>query len=335
MRTTLRDIAEATGFSVNTVSRAVRDDKRLSEATRSMIKKKAEEMHYIPNAFARGMRSQSIKTIGVLSADSVNPFFRDVIAGIEERAEELGYQIMIGNSEESLEKEKKVLSMFLSHQIDGLLAIPVYSDSAEHSKLYKELSIPYILVGRYLPDLIDHSLLHEDEKAQMEVFDYLLDNGHEGILYIQGPDNISNSKDRIRGMEKSYEKHGLEVPSNLSFQASGHIEDGYAIVNHALNKGLGFTAVACFNDLIAMGVMKSLAENNLRVPEDVEVFGFDNLAMSQFFNPSLSTVDIPKHALGRRAVDLLALNINSEFPYELQEMPSRLVFRDSTCRESE
>ena len=133
-------------------------------------------------------------------------------------------------------------------------------------------------------------------------------------------------------MLASYKENNIDFNSDYMKLSTGRIEDGYRVVNEALNRGLEFTAVACFNDMIAMGAMKSLFENDLRVPEDVEVFGYDNLYLSQFFQPALSTVDVPRFKLGQRSMEVLDLMINKKsFDYSKEtELPIRLVFRGST-----
>lgn len=334
MEATLKDIAIATGFSINTVSRSLRDDRAISVKTRNLIKEKAEELNYIPNALASSMRSLHSGLIGVISADSANPFFGEVIKGIEECATRLGYQLMLGCTEESIEKEEKLIKMFLSRRLDGLIVMPVFDNSSEHVERFKRLgkSVPFVFAGRYLEGLTEHSILHEDFKGQKAVFDYFFSKGHKNILYIAGPENVSNSGDRIKGMLASYKENNIDFNSDYMKLSTGRIEDGYRVVNEALNRGLEFTAVACFNDMIAMGAMKSLFENDLRVPEDVEVFGYDNLYLSQFFQPALSTVDVPRFKLGQRSMEVLDLMINKRsFDYSKEtELPIRLVFRGST-----
>ena len=334
MEATLKDIAIATGFSINTVSRSLRDDRAISLKTKKIIREKAEELNYIPNALASSMRSLHSGLVGVISADSANPFFGEVIKGIEECATRLGYQLMLGCTEESLEKEEKLIKMFLSRRLDGLIIMPVFDNNSDHIERFKRLgnSVPFVFAGRYLEGLSDHSILHEDFKGQKLVFDYFFSKGHRNILYISGPNNVSNSGERIKGMLASYDEHGIEFNSEYMKVSTGRIEDGYQIVNEALNRGLEFSAVACFNDMIAMGAIKSLSENDLKVPEDVEVFGYDNLYLSQFFNPALSTVDVPRFKLGQRSMEVLDLMINKKsFDYNKEkELPIRLVFRGST-----
>lgn len=221
--------------------------------------------------------------------------------------------------------------MFLTRKVDGIIAMPVYDNSPAHLEIYQNLKIPFIFPGRRLEGLADHSILHEDIDGQSQVIEYLLSNGHRKILYITGPKKVSNTADRLLGLHRAYEKAGLVVDQDYIVEASGHIEDGYYLTNQALNRGLGFTAVACFNDMLAMGVLKSLYENNLKVPHDIEVFGFDNLYMSQFMQPSLSTVDVPKFRLGYVAMETLLAHIQDpEMAYASGKFPTRLVYRETT-----
>ncbi len=326
----LKDLAETTGFSINTVSRALRGDTRISISTRDIISQKAREMGYIPNRLAGSMRSNRSYTIGVISADSSNPFFAEVIMGIEEAARRLGYNILLINTEEQSGNESDAIKLLLGRKVDGLLITPVYG-GPDQTLMYKDLGIPFLFVGRHLPGLSDHSILHGDQEGQRQVFDFLLDQGHRTILYIAGPDYISNTFDRIEGLKEAYRVRNIDIDDSCIMKSSGHIEDGYALVNQAFHRGINFTAVVCFNDLLAMGVLKSLYENDRKVPEDVEVFGYDNLYMSQFMQPRLSTVDVPKNMLGRTALEELVFHIEDpEKAYKTINLGSRLIFRETT-----
>ncbi|HRV24436.1 MAG TPA: substrate-binding domain-containing protein, partial [Sphaerochaeta sp.] len=265
------------------------------------------------------------------SADSANPFFSEVVRGIEEAASKAEYHILLANTEESIKKEAELVNMFLRRKVDGIIAMPVFDNSGSHLDLYQRLKIPFIFPGRRLEGLEGHSILHSDRIGQRMVIDHLLDHGHTKILYIAGPRKVSNTIDRLSGVHEAFASHGMETDPDYIVEASGHIEDGYSISNQALNRGMGFTAIACFNDMLAMGVLKSLYENNLRVPEDIEVFGYDNLYMSQFMQPSLSTVDVPKFRLGYVAMETLIAHIRDpELAYETKDFPTRLVFRETT-----
>ncbi len=329
MAVTLKDISDATSFSINTVSRALRGDSRISAATREAIMAVAEELGYIPNAIATSMRSNRTHTIGVVSADSSNPFFAEVIMGIEEAARKLSHNILLINTEEQALAEREAIKLLLGRQVDGLVVIPVYHDE-ENLKLYRSLEVPYLFAGRRVLGLDNRSILHGDAEGQKQVAEYLLDKGHKSILYIAGPDNISNTVDRLEGFHAAFRERDLESDDDYILRSKGHIEDGYAAANFALNQGKEFTAVVCFNDLVAMGVLKSLHENDLVVPRDVEVFGYDNLYIAQFLRPSLSSVDVFKSRLGRTAVTELIRHIEDPTAeYADIWLKPRLVFRES------
>lgn len=330
MSVKLKDIAEQTGFSINTVSRALRDDRRLSDATRNKIKVAAEEMGYIRNILAESMRSNKSRTIGVIFADSANPFYAEVIQGIEERARRLKYSILLINTGEQAENERKAVRLLLGRQVDGLVIAPVYKDR-ENLALYQSLSVPFIMVGRYIEGLKSHSILHGDAEGQAMAFEHLLRRGHKKILYIAGPKNISNTIDRMEGMKLAYEKYALQIDESYIFESSGHMDDGYRLASQALERGLFFTAVVCFNDLLAFGVLKALHEKSISVPDDMEIIGFDNLAMSQFMQPGLTTVDVPKNHLGQKAVEELVYHIEDvTYPYNTIHMKPRLIHRETT-----
>lgn len=330
MTITLSMIAKKTGFSINTISRALRDDERLSSETRGKIKSVAEDMGYIRNYAASSMRSHTSNILGVISADSSNPFFAEVILGIEETAKLHGYHILLMNTEEKVKNECDAIKTLTGRQVDGIISIPVYQDDSL-KRMYESLSVPYIFAGRKLFGLENHSILHSDKESAEEIVDCLIQNGHKKILYITGPDLISNSIERLAGYVQSFKKAGFEIDKDLIIKTNGHIDDGYGAANSAVKRQLDFTAVVCFNDLVAMGVLKSLYENNYSVPSDVEVFGFDNLSISQYMQPRLSTVDIPKYKLGREAVLELIQHINNkDLPYEMKNLTTRIIFREST-----
>ena len=331
MGVTLKDIAQATGYSINTVSRALRDDRRISDEAKERIHGEAKRLRYIPNAIASAMRSIHTKSIGVVTADSANPFFSEVNKGIEAMAEKAGCHILVGSTEESLTREKNLVNLFLSRMVDGLVVMPVSDTSEEHLELYRSLPVPFVFAGRHLEGFDDHCILHDDVTGEKEVVRHLISHGHRQILVLTGPEQVSNTQDRLQGVREAYRDAGIPLEEAFIWATNGHAEEGYAAVNQALNKGLPFTAITCFNDLVAMGALKSLSENGLSCPRQVEVVGYDNLYMSQFMQPALTTVDVPKFRLGYAAMDSLITHIkNPSAAYGKVVMPTRLVFREST-----
>lgn len=325
----MKDIAEATGYSINTVSRALRGDRKLSETSRNTIRQKANEMGYIYNSIASSLRSRHSRIIGVVSADSSNPFFADVVRGIESVVRSYGYHMILVNTEEKAEEELADVKLFSSRNVDGLLIVPVDLNEAT-LQFYKNLEIPYFFVGRGIQGIDDHSIVHDDFDAQYRVTQKLIAKGHRHILYIAGPQNVRNSELRLQGHLKAMRDAGLSEDPKYVHRTVGHIEDGYSAVNHDVNKSRNFTAICCFNDLLAIGVLKSLSENGFSVPTDIEVFGYDNLQISQFLQPSLSTVDVQKFSLGATAAEELMRHIEDpQLDYKSIELKTRLIFRES------
>lgn len=330
MKVKLSDIAKKTGFSVNTVSRALKGDPRLSEQTKGKINGTAQEMGYIRNYVALSMRRKSTHTLGIVLADISNPFFGEVMLGIEDTARKLGYNILLINTDENPENEFESVRLLIGRQVDGLLSIPVY-DYPKNTDLYRSLDIPFIFAGRRVRDLENHCVLHADESGMRLIVEQLIKSGHRRILYIGGPLLISSGIDRLSGYRTALANAGIGGDPALEALTNGHTEDGYQAIIHAVSHGIDFTAVACFNDLVAMGVLKALSETGLRVPDAVEVFGFDNLDITRFMQPRLSTLDVPKYSLGQTAVEELIRHIEDpEAEYKTIELKTRVVLRETT-----
>jgi LacI family transcriptional regulator len=179
MTVRLKDISDATSYSVNTVSRALRGTAGISESAREAIRRKADELGYIPNAIAGTMRSNRSRTIGVISADSSNPFFAEVILGIESAARRLDHHILLINTEERAENERDAIKLLLGRQVDGLVVMPVYDDP-KNLRIYQSLEIPFLFAGRRVRGIEHHSILHGDKEGQRAVMDYLIKKGHRG-----------------------------------------------------------------------------------------------------------------------------------------------------------
>lgn len=331
MKTVLmKDISKATGFSINTVSRALRNDTKISEQTRKIINTEADELGYINNSLASSMRLKHSKIIGVITSDSSNPFFAEVVRGIEYVARSYNYNILLVNTSENPIEEKDNVKLFCSRHVDGLLIVPVFHND-ELEKLYSRIDLPFLFLGRISKGFENHSILHDDYESQKRVVENLLKKGHKKILYLRGPKNVSNTFERVKAYKDVLEENNIKVNEQYFFPTNGHIEDGYYAINKAINRGLDFSAICCFNDLVAVGVLKSLKENNLNVPQDVEVFGFDNLKISQFMQPSLSTVDVPKFALGCEAAHALIEHIEDvDLEYSTRKLSTRLIYRESS-----
>ena len=329
----MKAIAQKSGFSINTVSRALRDEDNVRPETKAAIKAIAKEMKYIPNRVATSLRLGTTNTIGVVSADSANPFFAEVIAGIEKAAHARNYHILLSNSDQDPVRELESMEVLVGRQVDGLLLMPVCGEG-NNSEYLKSLPIPYILVGRWLPGHEDHSILSDEYEKAKEITSLFAKNGHREILHLSGPASVSSSADRERGYRDALEAAGIPLREDLIVRTEGHIEDGHREINALIRKELTFTAVFAFNDLVAIGALRALKEAGFHVPKDVEVMGYDDLDFSRYLQLSLSSVSIPKQRLGYESFEELYRHIKcAGASYERREIESRIMLRETTLLE--
>lgn len=330
MMVSLKELAVASGYSINTVSRALRDKDDVGAHTKDKIRALASEMGYVNNSVAKSLRTGKTNIIGVISADSSNPFFAEVIMGIENAARECGYHILLINTEESPEQEHEAINVLVGRQVDGLLLMPVLQKSRD-CEYIKSLDVPYIIVGRWLPGLEDHSVISDEYEKAKQVTQYFLSNGHENILHLAGPSCVSSSVDRMRGYRDAYIDANLPIQEGLIIETRGHIEDGYREVSSVIRNERPISAIFAFNDLIALGALRALRESGIKVPKEVEIIGFDDLDFSKFLHFSLSSVSIPKKTMGNLAFKVLLDHIRDpKTPYSKEIVESRIVFRETT-----
>lgn len=333
MKTSLKELALKSGYSINTVSRALRDADDVKVGTKLMIQRLAQETGYIPNSIAKNLRLGKTNTIGIVSADSSNPFFAEVILGIEDTARVHDYHVLLANTEESCETERDAINTLVERQVDGLLIMPRFGVANNKARL-AALNIPFLLVGRRLPGLEDHAVLTDEVEKAKEVTSLFLSNGHRNILHLSGPSYVSSSIDRIEGYRAAFAEAGIPVDENLIVSTDGHADDSMRRVKELLKCGLSFSALFAFNDLVAVGAMRALREEGYLVPRDVEVIGFDDLDIARYLHHSLSTVHIQKKLLGHVAFETLLEHMNNpSAPYENKTIESRLILRETTTFE--
>ena len=301
---TIRDIAEKAGVSINTVSRALNNKPDISEETRRKILKIAQELGYVKNATASSLRSKQTNIVGVIIADSANPFYAEVLKGIEAASRKYGYQIMLMNTERIYENEEKAIEVLLQRRVDGLLITPV-QDKSDDIRALIERKVPFVIVGRHFEELeVDE--IHSDEvKGGYLATRHLIERGRKNIIMISGYLFKSAAYMRLEGYRKALKEYGIPFSEKMIIETDIDIESGYRAMREAIEKGLEFDAVFCYNDLLAFGVIKALKECGYRIPEDVAVVGYDDIVYSSFVCPSLTTVRIKKFEMGYEAFRML------------------------------
>lgn len=329
----LKDIARQAGVSVMTVSKALRDESDVSAATKARLKALALQMGYVPDSSAQGLRTKTTRMFGLVIPSITDPIFARIVFAIEERARELGYDILLAHTLNQSEREEQCIRRLLSRRVDGLFISPVYRFSSE-ARIYQEIQArktPVVLLGP--PALFCRGFpgAEVDElSASYNVTQHLLKLGHKRIAYLTGPQVAPWAHERFEGYRRALREANLDVDDKLVFQAGGTIEDGTKAALQMLNESCGATAVQAVNDLVAIGCAVTLLAQGLKIPDDVSVAGFGNILLTEHFRVPLTTVRQPKLRLGIAAMDIMMQLLRGERT-QTRRLPAELLARESSA----
>ena len=328
----LKDIAVRAGVSVMTVSKALRDEPDVSPETKTRIKLLAQQMGYVPNSSAKGLRTQKTKLFGVVVSSLTSPIFSRVVLAIEERSHEWGYDILVAQTLNIPEREESCIRRFLMRRVDGLFIVPAYRMATE-AAIYKELltrRVPTVLLGHTVP--FCHQFVNvetDDLGASLTATEHLLKLGHKRIAFFCGPPATPWGQERFEGYRRALRAAGLEVDEKLVFQSGRTIDDGSTAALQLINELSDATAIQTANDLTAVGCVETLLKQGLRVPEDISVVGFGNILLSSHFRVPLTTLRQPKYRLGAAAVEAMKQLLRGKRP-EPKRLPAELLIRESS-----
>lgn len=329
----LKDIAERAGVSIMTVSKALRDEPDISIATRTRLKLLAEQMGYVPDAQARALRSAATRLFGLVISGTLNPIFARMVMAIEERAHEMGCDLMLGHSLQQPEREEAVIRRMLSRRVQGLFIAPVYR-LAPTAPIYEELQrrkVPVVVLGHRAPFCSAFpSVETEDVRASQTATEHLLQLGHRQIAFFSGPAMAPWAQERFEGYQRGLRAAGLDTDERLIFSAGSTIEDGVKAATQFLSEAPPVTAIQAVNDLVAIGAASTLLDQGVRIPADLSVVGFGNVLAAEYFRVPLTTMRQPKFRLGWAAVEVMSKLLRGEHPGS-QRLSAELVLRASTA----
>lgn len=332
MKTTIKDIARLAGVSTATVSKILnKKDQNITDATRNRVLAIIEEHNYIPNRVASSLVTKKTNTLGLIIPDIVNPFFPELARGAEDKANEMGYNLILCNSDNNIKKEEDYLEMLEEKMVDGI----IFTASSRRTDKFKKLSksrIPIITVDREIKGLqTQGTIIVENLEGAYTAVNHLLDRGYSRILYITGPMTSTPSALRYKGYSKALEDRNILTKDEYILEGEYTITWGYEGIYQALNKGIAFDGVFCGNDLIAIGAIKALKEKGLRIPEDVGVVGFDDIYMAKMVDPDLTTIKQPNYEMGYKAAGLLIDTIiNKKIEHNKIILKTELIIRGTT-----
>ncbi len=325
---TMKQIAEIVGVSVNTVSRALNGKPDVSEKTRQKVLDVARRLGYVPNRLALYLKGKKTRIVGVIVEDNSNPFWSEVLKGVEAEAKLHGYHVILVNTNKNYRDEVEGIQMLLERRVDGILIAPnqrKYDDLLE----LKKIGIPFVIVGRHIKELenLDIPMVYSDEiKGGYIATKHLVERGCKRIAFIGAQPYNTASAERYEGYKRALRDAGIEMKEELIRSTGIEMKDGYRSVMDLLKGKARFDGVFAYNDLIAFGVLKALKEANLRVPEDIKVVGYDDVFYSSLITPSLTTVRVEKKEMGK-----LAFKMVLDFNHKRKEvLPVKVVKREST-----
>lgn len=336
---TIKDVAQEASVSVASVSRVLNGTASVSPWIREKVLAAVEKLHYVPNKHAQVLKKQRTEVIGVLIPDISNDFFSKVVRGIEKVAYCRGFSVLIGDTENTLEKENKYIDVFLRERVDGVILISVVSNNEKIKRLL-ENRIPVIAVDRLIEGLSIPAVVVDNYKAGYNLTKYLIKLGYQRIGFIRGPGRGFTASGRYKGFLRAMEEEGLGVDKRYIKQGSYTLKGGYQAMKQLLKSNDGDLpeAVIAANDLMAIGAIKALKEKGLRIPEDVGIAGFGNISLASLVTPRLTTVNIPGYRMGYEAVNLLEKCL--EQPFDLLErkilvLRTRLIKGASVMRKED
>jgi DNA-binding LacI/PurR family transcriptional regulator len=329
----LKDIAARAGVSIMTVSKALRDAKDISAETRARIRKLAEEMQYVPDLSAQLMRSGKTRLFGLIISAATNPIYARIVMALEERAHELGYDLLFAHSLNQPSREEACIRRMLTRRVDGLFITPVYrlTPTAAAYEEVKRLKVPTVILGhRGLFCSGFANVETDDIAASYAMTRHLIDLGHRRIAYFTGPPVSPSAQERYEGYRRALRESNIEMDDGLVFNAGSTIEEGEKAALQMLNENPKATAVQAVNDLVAIGVADVLLNQGVSIPGQISVAGFGNILVSEYFRVPLTTVRQPKLRLGYAAMELMQ-SLHQGQPPESRRLRAEVIARASTA----
>jgi DNA-binding LacI/PurR family transcriptional regulator len=337
MPVTIKDIAKQAGVAHTTVSRALHNSPLISTKTTERVRTIAAELGYRPSVAARSLKTNRSQVLGVIVSHIADPFFSEILQGIDDVAQQSGYSLFIAAAQHDPGREKAIVQTMREHRVDGVILCSTRF-TPEQSQQLLSYNIPIVAINNQAAEDYRYSIYHDDVDGGRQVSRHLISLGHRRIAYLGDALSGRTTQDRLSGFQQEMEAAGLNIQPEYIHQVQGSsAENGLAGLTYFLNLPVRPTALICYNDMLAVGVLKGLRQAGLRVPEDISITGFDNILYSDFTQPPLTTIDQPKRFLGAEAGRLL-LELLSSPTYDclsnqsnIRLLKGMLLVRQSTA----
>jgi LacI family transcriptional regulator len=331
----IKDVAREAGVSTATVSHVLNNTRYVSEETRERVLRAVERCNYYPNAHARSLSSGRTNTLGLLISDISNPFFPELVKSIEAAAFERGYDVILSNTNYDAERTSHYVRRIIERKVAGVALMVSEFDKTLSDELARR-HVCVVFLDQGVTSKCVSNIVVDYEVGIEEAVRHLVALGHERIAYIGGPGRLPSAAKRLEAFRDSMARNAPRADTSPIYEGDFRFEGGQRAAREMLAAPELPTAVVVANDMMSLGVMQECRAAGLRVPQDISVVGFDDIAFAALSDPPLTTVCLPRTELGRKAVEALMLSIEDEERQGVEiHVGTHLVVRDSTARARE
>ncbi|WP_118178807.1 LacI family DNA-binding transcriptional regulator [Paraburkholderia phosphatilytica] len=307
---TLADVARVAGVATSTVSHVLNGTRFVSAETTLAVQNAMREVNYTPNTLARALARSTTNTIGLAISSTKNCYFADAINAIEEECERAGMMVLLANTRDDPEYELKMVAELHKRRVDGLIIAPACGPGNASLTYLRERHIPTVMVDR-LPDVALDGVAVEGRRSLAAIVSHIVGHGHKRIGFIGGPASFTTAQERVEGFRDGLRMHGLTIDEACISIGHNELTTATEAAVRMITAAKPVTAMIGGNDLTTVGIMLAVREIGLRVPADLAVAGFDDFAWADAFEPRLTAMAQPYHAIGRTAAELLKSRIES------------------------
>ncbi|EGR4293428.1 LacI family DNA-binding transcriptional regulator [Vibrio cholerae] len=327
---TMKDIARLAGVSTSTVSHVINKSRFVSDEIAERVNNAAQQLNYAPSALARSLKMNRTKTIGMLVTTSTNPFFGEVVKGVERSCYHQGYNLILCNTEGDNQRMKASINTLLQKRVDGLLLMCSTLEGERLDVFDRYPDIPIVVMDwgpiLFASDKIQDNSLQGGYMAAK----HLIECGHKEIGCITGPLIRHQAQMRYEGYKRALAEAGIAINPDWIVESDFECEGGYQAFEKLYQRGKLPSALFVSNDMMAMGVIQAASQRGLRVPDDLSLIGYDDVHIAKFMTPALTTIHQPKYRLGKAAVDTLLYRLeNPDTTAQVVQLEPTLVVRDS------
>ncbi|HHF3176225.1 TPA: substrate-binding domain-containing protein [Vibrio alginolyticus] len=331
---TMKDIAKLAGVSTSTVSHVINKTRFVSEEISERVNNAAKELnYYAPSALARSLKVNRTKTIGMLVTTSTNPFFGEVVKGVERSCYQKGYSLILCNTEGDNERMRQSINTLLQKRVDGLILMCSSLEGERIDVFERYPDIPVVVMD-WGPMLFTSDKIQDNSlRGGYLAAKYLIDCGHTEIGCITGPLIKHQAQMRYEGYKRAMNEAGLEFNANWIIESDFECEGGYQAFKKMAQRGGLPSSIFVSNDMMAMGVINAANELGIKVPDDLSIIGYDDIHIAKFMSPSLTTIHQPKYRLGQAAVETLVRKLDEKSTEaQVVQLEPTLVERKSVKR---